>query len=84
MGANIVLCDPHRALVIGHDRKRSLSPSNIFTPDIRAGLALLIAALSADGQSLIRNVVQIDRGYEKIDKRLRSLGADIQRIPEET
>ncbi len=80
MGAQVILCDPHRATVIGHDHKVQLRPSVMTSPDIRAGVALLIAALSADGTSLIHNVGQIDRGYENIDGRLRALGADIRRI----
>lgn len=79
MGAQIILCDPHRATVIGHNRQMRLRPSVMSSPDIRAGVALLIAALSADGRSVIQNVEQIDRGYENIDGRLRALGADIRR-----
>jgi UDP-N-acetylglucosamine 1-carboxyvinyltransferase len=80
MGAQIVLCDPHRAVVIGLDRQVPLRGINMVSPDIRAGVALLIAALSAKGKSTIQNIHQIDRGYEKIDKRLNALGADIKRI----
>ncbi len=80
MGAQIILCDPHRATVIGLDRKFKLRGIKMTSPDIRAGVALLIAALSAEGTSEILNVEQIDRGYERIDERLRALGADITRI----
>jgi UDP-N-acetylglucosamine 1-carboxyvinyltransferase len=80
MGAQIVLCDPHRAVVIGLDRQVPLRGINMVSPDIRAGVALLIAALSATGKSTIQNIHQIDRGYERIDERLNSLGADIRRI----
>lgn len=80
MGAQIVLCDPHRAVVIGHDRQQSLRGISMASPDIRAGVALLIAALSAQGKSIIQNIDQIDRGYERIDERLNALGADIKRI----
>ena len=80
MGAQIILCDPHRATVIGLDNKIRLRPTTMTSPDIRAGVALLIAALSADGTSTIHNIDQIDRGYEQIDVRLNALGADIQRI----
>ena len=80
MGARIVLCDPHRAVVIGLEREQSLRGITMSTPDIRAGVALLIAALSADGKSIIQNIEQIDRGYQDIDGRLRKLGADIKRI----
>ncbi|MCX8020453.1 MAG: UDP-N-acetylglucosamine 1-carboxyvinyltransferase [Chitinophagaceae bacterium] len=80
MGARIVLCDPHRAVVIGLEREQSLRGIVMSSPDIRAGVALLIAALSAEGKSLIQNVEQIDRGYEKIDQRLNLLGADIRRV----
>lgn len=79
MGAQIILCDPHRAVVIGHDRQRQLRASRIVSPDIRAGIALLIAALSAKGTSRIENIAQIDRGYENIEERLRALGAVITR-----
>lgn len=80
MGAQIILCDPHRATVIGQDHKIRLRSTTMTSPDIRAGVALLIAALSAEGTSVIHNVDQIDRGYEQIDARLNALGADIQRI----
>ena len=80
MGAKIILCDPHRATVIGHDFKSSLKATTMSSPDIRAGISLLIAALSAKGESVIQNIEQIDRGYESIDNRLRSLGASIERI----
>ncbi len=80
MGAQIILCDPHRATVIGLDRKQQLRGITMSSPDIRAGVALLLAALSANGTSEILNVEQIDRGYQQIDERLRQLGADIQRI----
>jgi len=80
MGAQLVLCDPHRASVIGLDRACPLKGIHMTSPDIRAGIALLIAALSAEGISVIDNIEQIDRGYEMIDTRLRSLGADIERI----
>ena len=80
MGAQIILCDPHRATVIGHNHQIRLRPSVMSSPDIRAGVALLIAAMSADGKSVIQNVEQIDRGYEEIDTRLNALGADIRRI----
>jgi UDP-N-acetylglucosamine 1-carboxyvinyltransferase len=80
MGAKIILCDPHRAIVIGLDRQYPLRGLRMSSPDIRAGVALLIAALSAEGTSIIDNIEQIDRGYQEIDLRLRNLGADIQRI----
>ncbi len=80
MGAQIILCDPHRANVIGLDRTHNLRGIRMASPDIRAGVALLIAALSADGTSIIDNIDQIDRGYQYIDQRLRSLGAKIERI----
>ncbi|WP_114751469.1 UDP-N-acetylglucosamine 1-carboxyvinyltransferase [Pleomorphovibrio marinus] len=80
MGAQIILCDPHRATVIGLDRKYSLRGIRMTSPDIRAGVALLIAALSAEGTSIIDNVEQIDRGYQYIDQRLNALGADIIRL----
>ncbi|MBP5474381.1 MAG: UDP-N-acetylglucosamine 1-carboxyvinyltransferase [Bacteroidales bacterium] len=80
MGAQIILCDPHRATVIGHDKKFKLKGTTLTSPDIRAGVALLIAALSAEGQSVIHNIDQIDRGYQDIDIRLNALGADIVRI----
>ncbi len=79
MGAQIILCDPHRATVIGHDRKIKLRGTTMSSPDIRAGVALLIAAMSAEGKSVIHNIEQIDRGYENIDIRLNALGADIRR-----
>jgi UDP-N-acetylglucosamine 1-carboxyvinyltransferase len=81
MGAQLVLCDPHRASVIGLDRAYPLKGIQMTSPDIRAGIALLIAALSAEGISVIENIDQIDRGYEMIDTRLRALGAAIERIP---
>jgi UDP-N-acetylglucosamine 1-carboxyvinyltransferase len=80
MGAKIILCDPHRATVIGLDRQTPLRGIRMSSPDIRAGVALLIAALSAEGKSIIDNIDQIDRGYQNIDQRLRLLGADIKRI----
>lgn len=80
MGAQIILCDPHRATVVGLDHHYPLRGTVMTSPDIRAGNALLIAALSAEGKSIIHNIEQIDRGYENIDGRLRALGADIQRI----
>lgn len=80
MGAQIILCDPHRAVVIGLEREKQLRGITMSSPDIRAGVALLIAALSAKGKSTIQNIEQIDRGYQYIDKRLRDLGADIVRI----
>ena len=80
MGAQIILCDPHRATVIGLDREHKLRGVRMTSPDIRAGVALLIAALSAEGKSRIDNIEQIDRGYQHIDERLRRLGADIRRI----
>jgi len=79
MGAQIILCDPHRATVIGHDRKIRLRATTMSSPDIRAGVALLIAALSAEGTSIIHNIEQIDRGYESIDSRLNAIGAEIIR-----
>jgi UDP-N-acetylglucosamine 1-carboxyvinyltransferase len=79
MGAQIILCDPHRAVVVGHDRKITLRAARMSSPDIRAGIALLIAALSADGTSHISNIAQIDRGYENIEGRLNALGAKIRR-----
>ena len=80
MGAQIILCDPHRAVVVGHDRMRRLRSQRMSSPDIRAGIALLIAAMSADGTSIISNIEQIDRGYEHIEDRLNALGAKIERI----
>ncbi|WP_250432439.1 UDP-N-acetylglucosamine 1-carboxyvinyltransferase [Hanstruepera flava] len=82
MGAKIILCDPHRATVIGHDFKSTLKATTMTSPDIRAGVSLLIAALSAKGTSTIHNIEQIDRGYENIDERLRAIGAKIERIKE--
>lgn len=80
MGAQIILCDPHRATIIGLNRKHSLKGIQMTSPDIRAGVALLIAALSAKGKSVIHNIEQIDRGYQRIDERLNALGANIKRI----
>ncbi len=80
MGAKIILCDPHRATVIGHDFKSTLKATTMTSPDIRAGVSLLIAALSAKGTSTIQNIEQIDRGYENIDERLRAIGARIERV----
>ena len=80
MGAQIILCDPHRATVIGLDRRTQLKATTMTSPDIRAGISLLIAAMSAEGQSTIHNIEQIDRGYENIDERLNAIGADIIRI----
>jgi UDP-N-acetylglucosamine 1-carboxyvinyltransferase len=80
MGARIILCDPHRAAVIGLEREQKLRGITMSSPDIRAGVALLIAALSAEGRSVIQNIEQIDRGYQYIDKRLEALGASIKRI----
>ncbi|OFY82173.1 MAG: UDP-N-acetylglucosamine 1-carboxyvinyltransferase [Bacteroidetes bacterium RBG_19FT_COMBO_42_7] len=80
MGAQIILCDPHRATVIGLDKMIKLRGTTMSSPDIRAGVALLIAALSAEGKSIIHNIEQIDRGYQNIDKRLKALGADIDRV----
>jgi UDP-N-acetylglucosamine 1-carboxyvinyltransferase len=80
MGAQIILCDPHRAAVIGHGREQQLRGITMSSPDIRAGVSLLIAALSAEGKSIIQNIEQIDRGYQNIDTRLNALGADIKRI----
>ncbi len=80
MGAQIILCDPHRAVVIGLEREQQLRGITMSSPDIRAGVALLIAALSAQGKSTIQNIEQIDRGYQNIDERLRDLGADIKRV----
>ncbi len=79
MGGRIVLCDPHRAVVVGPARLRG---ARLQSPDIRAGMALLIAALAADGESEIHNIEQIERGYERIDERLRALGAKIERVSE--
>ncbi len=80
MGAQIILCDPHRAVVVGHDHSRTLRAGRMSSPDIRAGIALLIAALSARGTSRIDNITQIDRGYENIEARLNALGANIKRV----
>jgi UDP-N-acetylglucosamine 1-carboxyvinyltransferase len=80
MGAQIILCDPHRAAVIGLAREQKLRGIAMSSPDIRAGVALLIAALSAEGKSIIQNIDQIDRGYQYIDERLRKLGAEIKRV----
>ena len=80
MGAQIILCDPHRAVVVGHDHRVRLRAGRMTSPDIRAGIALLIAALSANGRSRIDNIAQIDRGYENIEKRLNELGAVIKRV----
>ncbi|WP_300798471.1 UDP-N-acetylglucosamine 1-carboxyvinyltransferase [uncultured Alistipes sp.] len=82
MGAQIILCDPHRATVIGHDHRLQLRATRMTSPDIRAGVALLIAAMSADGVSTIQNIDQIDRGYKDIDRRLNALGAKITRVDE--
>lgn len=79
MGAQIILCDPHRAVVIGHNHQHNLKPGKMSSPDIRAGIALLLAALSSPGRSEINNIEQIDRGYEAIDERLNALGAKIIR-----
>ena len=79
MGAQIILCDPHRAVVIGHDHKFQLRAGRMTSPDIRAGIAMLLAAMSAKGTSEINNIEQIDRGYEDIDLRLNALGAKITR-----
>lgn len=80
MGAKVILCDPHRATVIGHNRQSQLKATKMSSPDIRAGISLLIAALSAKGTSVIDNIEQIDRGYEDIEERLRSIGAKIERV----
>ena len=80
MGAQIILCDPHRAVVVGHDRKLTLRAQRMSSPDIRAGIALLIAAMSANGTSTISNIEQIDRGYENIEARLNALGAHVERV----
>ena len=82
MGAQIVLCDPHRAVVIGHDHNVQLRAARMSSPDIRAGVSLLIAAMSADGVSTIQNIEQIDRGYRDIEGRLNALGANIIRVDE--
>ena len=81
MGAQIILCDPHRATIIGQDHRTALKGTVMTSPDIRAGVALLIAALSATGKSVIHNIEQIDRGYQHIDERLCAIGADIRRLP---
>lgn len=80
MGARIILCDPHRAVVIGSNREQKLRGITMSSPDIRAGVAMLIAALAAEGNSTINNIIQIDRGYQQIDQRLRAIGADITRF----
>jgi len=80
MGAQIILCDPHRATVIGNNRENTLHGIRMTSPDIRAGVALLLAALSAKGNSIIDNIEQIDRGYQNIDGRLNAIGAKIQRM----
>jgi UDP-N-acetylglucosamine 1-carboxyvinyltransferase len=80
MGARIILCDPHRATVIGLNKETPLRGAVLTSPDIRAGVALLIAALSAQGKSVIQNIEQIDRGYQNIDERLNRIGASIKRI----
>lgn len=80
MGAQIILCDPHRATVIGMNKEHNLRGTTMSSPDIRAGVSLLIAALSADGESTINNIEQIDRGYQYIDDRLNAIGADITRL----
>ena len=80
MGARIILCDPHRAVVIGSNRETKLRGITMSSPDIRAGVSMLIAALAAQGTSTINNIEQIDRGYQFIDKRLQAIGADITRI----
>jgi UDP-N-acetylglucosamine 1-carboxyvinyltransferase len=80
MGAKIILCDPHRAVVIGSNRETKLRGITMSSPDIRAGVSMLIAALAAQGTSTINNIEQIDRGYQFIDKRLQAIGADITRI----
>ncbi len=80
MGAQIILCDPHRAVVVGHDNRKRLRAGRMTSPDIRAGIALLIAALGANGTSRIENIAQIDRGYEDIEQRLNALGAHIRRV----
>ena len=83
MGAQIILCDPHRATVIGLDKQVPLRGTRMTSPDIRAGVALLIAALSAKGTSYIHNIEQIDRGYENIEERLQAVGAYIKRLDQE-
>jgi UDP-N-acetylglucosamine 1-carboxyvinyltransferase len=79
MGASIILCDPHRVVVAGPSR---LYGTNLESPDVRAGMAMLIASLAASGRSTIHNIRQIDRGYERVDEKLRSLGAHIERVEE--
>ena len=79
MGAQIILCDPHRAVVVGHNRQHTLKSRSMSSPDIRAGIAMLIAAMSADGVSRIDNIDQIDRGYQNLEQRLNSIGAKITR-----
>jgi UDP-N-acetylglucosamine 1-carboxyvinyltransferase len=80
MGAQIILCDPHRATVIGLNRQFPLRGVTMTSPDIRAGVSLLIAAMSAEGKSIIHNIEQIDRGYQNIDTRLNKIGAEIKRL----
>ena len=80
MGAKIILCDPHRATIIGINREYQLRGINMSSPDIRAGIALLIAALSATGKSTIHNIHQIDRGYQNIENRLLAIGAELKRV----
>lgn len=80
MGAKVILCDPHRATVIGMDHQSNLKGTTMSSPDIRAGISLLIAALSASGKSTIHNIEQIDRGYQNIDERLKAIGAKITRV----
>jgi UDP-N-acetylglucosamine 1-carboxyvinyltransferase len=80
MGAQIILCDPHRAVVIGSNRETKLRGITMSSPDIRAGMSMLIAALAANGKSIIQNIEQIDRGYQNIEGRLQALGAQIKRI----
>jgi UDP-N-acetylglucosamine 1-carboxyvinyltransferase len=82
MGAQIILCDPHRAAVIGHDHQMQLRAAKMSSPDIRAGVSLLIAAMSAQGTSTIQNIDQIDRGYCNIEGRLNAIGAHISRVEE--
>jgi UDP-N-acetylglucosamine 1-carboxyvinyltransferase len=81
MGARIILCDPHRAVVVGSNRETKLRGITMSSPDIRAGVSMLIAALAAQGTSTINNIEQIDRGYQNIDERLKAIGADITRLP---
>ena len=80
MGAQIILCDPHRATVIGHNHTLKFKATTMTSPDIRAGVSLLLAAMAAEGESTIHNIEQIDRGYQNIDKRLNAIGAKITRI----